>query len=469
MKSSFFTGLLLFFRVLGFGQWTELNPTLTASFLNSGVAYEGKVYFSGGPYTRAVTATPYHDKLEILDLATGTLTTAPGKLSVARASMMCVAHAGKVYFAGGHSWLSNSTAAGQPYNTVDIFDIASKTWSVKQLSVARTEGSAVVLDGKIMFAGGTIVLGTNIISTSVVDVYDPATDQWSVMQLSQKRGGLSAVVIGKQAWFCGGFLSYSAVGSSARIDIYDAVTQQWSQKNLSQSREFPSVAVAGKYVLCAGGYTPAKDYTALVDVFDTSTGTSTTANLSAPRGLMGVATLGTKAYFTGGGHIDYSINYLDKSSNVVDIFDAKTGLWSAATLNKNRMAHVCAAWGNKVVVGGGWRAEQVTTTGSIEVFTDPTIVAVEDAPIRSMSFSLSPNPASDRLQVTFAAETEENGPVTFRILDVAGQLISAGESHATHNSLRIGLEGIAPGFYLLALEQRAGRRSAVQKFAVTRQ
>lgn len=446
MKLAFFTFLLLLHTLVGFAQWTELPQTITPTFVNSSVAYNGKIYFTGGPQTQAVTTTIYNNKLHILDMATGTITIANGGLSVGRAAMMCVAYGGKIYFAGGYRWVA--TGAGlQPYDVVDIYDIPSGTWSTKKLSVARGEGAAVVLDGKIMFAGGASVL-TGIAPVKTVDIYDPATDKWTVAFLSQARGGLSAAVVGKKVWFCGGYTSFSVIGGSDRVDIYDADTQQWSQTSLSQAREGSTAVAVGKYVVCAGGATAAAGQTDRVDIFDTTTGSSSTASLSAPRGYMAGATLGTKAYFTGGGHLTPNY-YFDKSSNVVDIFDAQTGLWSTDNLNKNRIAHTCATWGNQIVVAGGWRAEQTQTTGSVEVFTDPAIVAAKDVASERLHCAVYPNPTSDILYVDILDPNVANGAIDLRLFDGTGNLVAQkiGESVNGHGFIKVGM--LEAGTYFL--------------------
>jgi hypothetical protein len=50
MKNQFYillTFLMAFSHQTAFSQWEEISSTVTASFLNSGVAYEGKIYFTG--------------------------------------------------------------------------------------------------------------------------------------------------------------------------------------------------------------------------------------------------------------------------------------------------------------------------------------------------------------------------------------------------------------------------------------
>lgn len=461
--------LILFFflipSAIALGQWVELPQTIDPGFGNCSVAYNGKVYFTGGPQSQSVVTAPYNNKLYILDLATGAISTASGGLSEGRAVIMCAAYAGKIYFAGGYRF-TGTAATIKPYKTVDVYDIQSDTWSVKSLSVARGEGAAVVLDGKIMFAGGMTVL-TNAVPVKTVDIYDPVTDKWTVEFLSQARGGLSAGVAGKKVWFCGGYTSSTAIGGSDRVDVYDAETKQWSQASLSQAREGSTTVVAGKYLICAGGATTPDGMTDRVDIFDTSTGSRTTASLSAPRGYMAGVALGTKAYFTGGGHITPN-SYFDKSSNVVDIFDAQTGLWTTGVLNKNRMAHTCAAWGNKIVVGGGWRAEQVMTTGSVEVFTDPSIVATNHPQTQKDFFSISPNPVSDMLKVSFFEKNQALDTAVLTVSDPSGKTMLQKTINQNEQQPTLDVSALSAGFYLLTIKMKNGRVAAKRFVLINR-
>jgi hypothetical protein len=317
-----------------------------------------------------------------------------------------------------------------------------------------------------MFAGGMTVL-TNAVPVKTVDIYDPVTDKWTVEFLSQARGGLSAGVAGKKVWFCGGYTSSTAIGGSDRVDVYDAETKQWSQASLSQAREGSTTVVAGKYLICAGGATTPDGMTDRVDIFDTSTGSRTTASLSAPRGYMAGVALGTKAYFTGGGHITPN-SYFDKSSNVVDIFDAQTGLWTTGVLNKNRMAHTCAAWGNKIVVGGGWRAEQVMTTGSVEVFTDPSIVATNHPQPQKDFFSISPNPVSDMLKVSFFEKNQAPGTAVLTVSDPSGKTMLQKTIDQNEQQPTLDVSSLSVGFYLLTIKMKNGRVAAKRFVVINR-
>jgi hypothetical protein len=106
-----------------------------------------------------------------------------GALSKARWYMAVASAGGKILFAGGYS-----TAEPNGSSRVDIYDIASNTWSTTELSQPRYDITAIAAGNKIFFAGGDygthLPGGTqNSVSKSVVDVYDASTSTWSVTAL----------------------------------------------------------------------------------------------------------------------------------------------------------------------------------------------------------------------------------------------------------------------------------------------
>jgi hypothetical protein len=450
----------LFSSVFCFGQWTEITPTLTSSFLNTGVAYNGKIYFTGGPKTQFVTTAAYNKKVEVLDLATQTISQAGAGISAARCAIAGAALNGKIYFMGGHKWIS-TTPGLFFYDNIDIYDIASSTWTLKHLSIARTASAAVVVGGKILCAGGFYA---NNLPSNVVDIYDNATGLWTVQHLSIAKGELYvAGVVGNKAYFCGGSTNGNTYACTDVVDVYDADTDTWSVTHLSVARQDISVTGVGKYLLCAGGYTQNEGKSNIIDILNTETNEWTTSTLSESRTASLPITLGNKAYFIGGGNFDLSIGYLDASTNVVDVFDATNNTWSTMHINKNRMAGAGVSWGNQIVIGGGWRAEEAMTTGSIEILTDNTISATKTPIEAKTNFHLSPNPSSDFLQISFLDNNTTADAV--QILDVAGKQIMY--KTLINNELNINIAGLEAGIYFLKLENES-KSIGVRKFVVER-
>jgi len=123
------------------------------------------------------------------------------------------------------------------------------------------------------------------------------------------------------------------------VDIYDTASREWTTETLSVPRQAISAAAVGDVALFAGGdkyyYNPPANpdygavYSDAVDLYDSASGTWTTAVLSEPRAHMASVTVGELALFGGG------IGYWDShiaERNAVDIYDATGRTWTATTL-----------------------------------------------------------------------------------------------------------------------------------------
>jgi hypothetical protein len=135
--------------------------------------------------------------------------------------------------------------------------------------------------------------------------------------------------------------------------------------NLSITRGEVAIASAGNKILFAGGYISSGSYSSSrVDIFDITTNSWTTAELSQPRFNMATAVLGNKIFFAGG---DFNNNGAWGTSDIVDIYDAVTNTWTTATLSERRTLMAGAAAGNKVLFVGGTGAGFGSGSESLKV------------------------------------------------------------------------------------------------------
>ncbi len=79
----------------------------------------------------------------------------------------------------------------------------------------------------------------------------------------------------------------------------------------------------------------------IIDIYDSASGLWSIATLSQARSGLAAASVGSKVLFAGG------IN-ITATSNVVDIYDDRTGLWSTTTLSQARSYLAAAVVGSKV-------------------------------------------------------------------------------------------------------------------------
>ena len=116
---------------------------------------------------------------------------------------------------------------------------------------------------------------------------------------------------------------------------------------LSIARKYVCAATAGSKVLFAGGaiqLEPSLIASSRVDIYDTSTHSWSTAELSMPRAGLIATSLGSKIYF-----VDAYFN----NSSRIDIYDASNNSWSTAELSVGRNLLAAGSATNKIVYAGG--------------------------------------------------------------------------------------------------------------------
>jgi hypothetical protein len=115
--------------------------------------------------------------------------------------------------------------------------------------------------------------------------------------------------------------------------------------HLSQGRAFFSAATVGNKMLFGGGET-ATGMSDVVDIYNVKTGLWSTAHLSQARFEATAVTVGHKVLFAGGTPDAGGV------SDVVDVYDDSTGQWSVTHLPHSDTGLVLAV-GSKVVFAGG--------------------------------------------------------------------------------------------------------------------
>ncbi len=234
-----------------------------------------------------------------------------------------------------------------------------------QLSEARELLAAAGAGNKIVIAGG---VGVSSVFSKTVDIYDVSSNTWATAQLSQGRENLVAAAAGNKVVFAGGDAGgYSSLFFAPldAVDIYDVSTNTWSTAQLSQPRSNLAAAAAGNKIVFAGGvFRTFNGYSNVVDIYDVSTNTWSTAQLSEARAQLVAAAAGNKIVFAGGANSDFSL------SKTVDIYDVSTNTWSTAQLTETKNQLAAAAAGNKIVFAGGGNGTYSTTADIYDVSTN---------------------------------------------------------------------------------------------------
>lgn len=222
-------------------------------------------------------------------------------------------------------------------------------WSTSSLSLGRYALAGAATNNVAMFGGGS-VSGNNF--SNRVDYYNGTTNSWGTLSLSQGRYHLAAAATGNKILFGGGQSVGDGVNpnpNSAVVDIFDATTLTRTTATLSQPRWYLSAAATNGKVVFAGGMDNNFNYSNVVDIYDVASNTWSTAALSVARRSLAATAMGTKIYFGGGYQVGGSQGY----SNRVDIYDTVANTWSTASLSQSRGELAATAVNGKVFFGGG--------------------------------------------------------------------------------------------------------------------
>jgi hypothetical protein len=219
-----------------------------------------------------------------------------------------------------------------------------------QLSVARSYMSAAATGDQAVFAGGCLSpYYPGSPCTDGVDIFDTSSDQWTTAHLSKARAGMAVTTVGSKVIFAGGY-DYS-LGSSQKVpqdtvDIYDESTGSWTTAKLSAARYDIAAVTVGDLAIFAGG----NSYyhrNAVADIYNGRTGQWSTAPLSQARSALISATVGHTVLFAGGDYNAYA--------RTVDVFDVDAGTWSTSTLPTSalRLRMAAASTGTRALFAGG--------------------------------------------------------------------------------------------------------------------
>ena len=297
------------------------------------------------------------DVVDTFNSRTGRWTTAT--LSSARYQIGATTVGTKALFAGGNAGTFPLEDA------VDIYDSATRKWSTAKLSQGNTPSAALTVGAKALFVGG------QTLPSSRVEIYDGKRERWSNTNLSQARDYPVGTAVGAKAFFAGGTLA--AGGFSDVVDVYDDATGRWSTMKLPIAASFDAATTVGSKAIFAGGllinkhgqYEGDSD---LVEIFDTRTGKWSTSKLSQGRATLSAVSVGHVSLFAGGQYDDRNGSH---ASNVVDIYDANTDRWSTTTLAQARVGVAGTAVGDTAIFAGGFDPEDINdrARGTVDLFT----------------------------------------------------------------------------------------------------
>jgi hypothetical protein len=330
----------------------QLTPIGTLSQTRSDVSVGSagnKILFAGGSPGGCATAT-----VDIYDVATGSWSIS--QLSQARFGIGVSTLGNKIFFAGGIVPLPGPPGPGCYITNmidtrtavVDIYDVSTNTWSTSQLSSPRVVTGSVT-SNKAVFAGNEQLVWT---TNDRADIYDGGTNSWSIGSLSFTRHILAATVIGNKCFFAGG--EYDPDGLTSNIDIYDASSNTWTVDYFSppfnQGWAPSGIAVGNKNYWAGGWYHDAAvymDVTNHVEIRDEVTHSSTFDCLFEAKSHFDIVQKNNKiVFFTDPGFMG--------SGNKFDIYDTTTGTWSIGVMTQDIRGASIISVNNTIYVAGGY-------------------------------------------------------------------------------------------------------------------
>ncbi|MBN1296591.1 carboxypeptidase regulatory-like domain-containing protein [bacterium] len=154
--------------------WSNVTPVTTAIQWPFSTVYQGKLYYIAGLYPDGVGGSYLVGTVNIFDIATSTWSTGASMPTMAFGGV-CVGDGGMIYCIGGFGDLTFNGI-----NAVQIYDIATDTWSTgTTMPTARGGNAGGLINGKIYSVGGSTT--SSFPTDNVCYEYDIATDTWATL------------------------------------------------------------------------------------------------------------------------------------------------------------------------------------------------------------------------------------------------------------------------------------------------
>lgn len=242
-------------------------------------------------------------------------------------------------------------------NAVVITNPNAAVTTVTNLTPGTYQFKLSVTDNLGATSQDTLLVTTGYINRSTV-----SAQLIPVGNLSIKRQVGAVVTSGNKIFFAGGTTPPTSPGlhPSSRVDIYDISTNTWSTAELSEARWGLTAAAAGNKVYFAGGTAVSgtrPTQTSRIDVYDLAADSWSTLELPRPGWYSSVVGAGG-IYFAGG--------------SAIDIYDPSSNTWSSKSLSQPRYQITATNMQGKLFFAGGSSSINGGTAYSTIDYYDPT-------------------------------------------------------------------------------------------------
>lgn len=279
-------------------------------------------------------------------------------LSIPRQEVGAARIDGQVYVVGGLVIDDGLSVT----DTVEIYDIASDTWSfAASLPIPLHHAGVARLDGILYVMGG--FLGDARIETWA---YDPQTDHWMQRaSMPEPRGAAWSVSFGGRIYVFGGDLISGFARQSTFI--YDPLTNSWTiGADVPTPRQHLNAVAVGEFIYVIGGRDsrpgqPARS-TNVNERYDPATNTwQSMTPMPTARSAMATAAFGNRIFVAGG---EIPILY-----DVNEVYDIATDTWSCQApmpIPRHRLAAVTLD--DRILMPAGGVAEFPNPTNAVDSF-----------------------------------------------------------------------------------------------------
>jgi N-acetylneuraminic acid mutarotase len=187
---------------------------------------------------------------------------------LARGAATAQAIDGRIYVTGGAP-----TEDQPPYAELDVYDIATDSWTVgPPMPTAREHLASCAVAGTMIVIGGWVG-APNMPRTAqnAAEAYDPRTGTWSELPpMPAARGGLGASATGSECHVVGGEdWALAPPGTFGTHELFDAQAGAWSTRaTMPTARHGLGLTwLAGALYAIGGGPIQGNSYTPIVEVF----------------------------------------------------------------------------------------------------------------------------------------------------------------------------------------------------------
>jgi N-acetylneuraminic acid mutarotase len=292
--------------------WNAKTPMTQARVGLGVVAVDGKIYAIGGSTVDIYTGDPslggFVGTNERYDPKTDSWVTL-ASMPTPRVSFAIAAYQGKIYCMGGDTYNADATE-GEQYrhsNVVEVYDVATDSWSAKSASSFIGGGIAHMVNGKIFVLVG-----------NALHMYNPTADVWTRKTDATLFlfSPASAVVNNKIVLTGNALVSTNQQIRAVKAIVYDPETDTWSEGKTEDTLTGGGVAVS-----TTGVYAPQKVYVLGKDqilAYDLTTDTWSTAQAEpSNRHSFRAAVIDDVVYVIGG--LDFNFNTVSTNEQYVPI------------------------------------------------------------------------------------------------------------------------------------------------------